>query len=89
MENGTRPKDEKVQEFEDRLADLERSVDFLVEAAAETAAAAKGLVGFVKSVIGMSWGHKLSYLVVAYEIYQAHADSPASIVATVKRIIGG
>ena len=81
--------EDKVREFENRVADLERSVDRLVEAGAETAAAAKGLVGFVKSVIGMSWGHKLSYLVVAYEIYQAHADSPASIVATVKRIIGG
>ena len=80
---------DKIREFEKRLADLERSVEFLVEAGAETAAAAKGLVGFVKSVIGMSWPHKLSYLVAAYEIFQAHADSPASIVATVKRIIGG
>ena len=80
--------EDKVTEFENRVADLERSVDSLVEAAADTAAAAKGLVGFVKSVIGMGWAHKISYLLAAYEIYQAHADSPASIVATVKRIIG-
>ena len=89
MENGTKPKGEKVQEFENRVAELERSVDSLVEAGADTAKAAKGFIGFVKSVIGMSWPHKVSYLVAAYEIFQAHADSPASIVATVKRIIGG
>ena len=86
---GSAMEENKVHEFEKRFKKLEKSVDQLVEGSIEVVGAARSLVGFVKSITDIHWGHKLAYLVGLYEIVQAHLHSPASIVNMTKSLFGG